>query len=43
MWVVREKHVSEGVDIVGLESEGCERSERVLHERVRGARERGGM
>lgn len=46
MWVVREKHVSEECDIVGRESEGCERSERVGRERgeserVRGARERG--
>lgn len=41
MWVVREEQVSEGCDIVGRESEGCERSERVGRERVRGARERG--
>lgn len=46
MWVVREEQVSEGCDIVGRESEGCERSERVGRERgeserLRGARERG--
>lgn len=45
-WGVRKKHVSEGCDIVGRESEGCERSERVGRERgeserMRRARERG--
>lgn len=38
MWVVREKHVSEGCDIVGRGSEGCERSERVGRERGEGER-----
>lgn len=41
MWVVREKHVSEGCDIVGRESERCKRSERVGRERCESERVRG--